>query len=90
MTRMIDTLAGEGLVERHDAPHDRRVKHLTVTPKGEATLEEMFDTADRLRARLLAGLSERQDCRPDRGVRHDGRADGCRAAGRGGGLAPPA
>lgn len=58
LTRMLDTLAREGLVERTPSPDDRRAKHLSVTPKGEATLEEMFDSADMLRAHLLRGIPD--------------------------------
>ena len=56
MTRMIDSLAQDGLVERRPAPGDRRTKHLALTQAGEDVLKEIFEVADPLRARLLAGL----------------------------------
>ncbi|OYW45998.1 MAG: hypothetical protein B7Z08_08515 [Sphingomonadales bacterium 32-68-7] len=60
MTRMIDALTADGLVERSPAPGDRRTKHLTLTPRGEDVLERIFAIADPLRARLLDGLDAGQ------------------------------
>ena len=60
MTRMVDSLSADGLVERRQAPHDRRTNFLSLTPRGEEVLERIFATAEPLRARLLAGLSEEQ------------------------------
>lgn len=57
LTRMIDSLEKDGLVERLADPEDRRTKKLQVTPSGEAALEEIFDIADTYRKRMLAGLS---------------------------------
>lgn len=56
MTRMLDTLEADGLVERLPDPADRRTKQLRVTAEGERVLEEIFDIADELRARLLNGV----------------------------------
>jgi MarR family transcriptional regulator for hemolysin len=60
MTRMIDALSEDGLVERNRAPHDRRTKFLTLTDQGEEVLERIFETVEPLRNRLLEGLSEEQ------------------------------
>jgi MarR family transcriptional regulator for hemolysin len=57
MTRMIDSLTRDGLVERRAVPGDRRTKHLVVTPQGEAALEQMFAIVDPLRAGLVGSLS---------------------------------
>jgi len=57
MTRMIDALSRDGLVERQPAPSDRRTKYLSVTPEGERALETIFEVTDELRTRLLDGLS---------------------------------
>ncbi len=57
LTRMIDSLEKDGLVERLADPDDRRTKKLQVTPQGEAALEEIFAIADTYRKRLLADLS---------------------------------
>jgi MarR family transcriptional regulator, transcriptional regulator for hemolysin len=56
MTRMLDTLETDGLVERVPDPSDRRSKQLRLTPAGEAVLEQIFAIADELRDRLLEGV----------------------------------
>jgi MarR family transcriptional regulator for hemolysin len=56
MTRMLDTLEADGLVERLPDPADRRTKQLRVTPAGEKVLEDIFAVADDLRDRLLDGI----------------------------------
>jgi MarR family transcriptional regulator for hemolysin len=53
MTRMLDSLEADGLVERLPDPNDRRTKQLRLTPRGEAVLEDIFTIADALRERLL-------------------------------------
>jgi MarR family transcriptional regulator for hemolysin len=58
LTRMIDALEKDGLVERIPDPADRRTKQLRVTEQGEAALEGMFAIADEMRGRLLDGLDE--------------------------------
>jgi MarR family transcriptional regulator for hemolysin len=60
MTRMIDSLTADGLVERRPAPGDRRTKLLVLTAKGEAVLEQIFAIVDPLRDRLIAGLTPEQ------------------------------
>ncbi len=62
MTRMLDTLEADGLVERLPDPADRRTKQLRVTPAGEKALEDIFAIADQLRDRLLREIpTERMD-----------------------------
>jgi MarR family transcriptional regulator for hemolysin len=56
MTRMLDTLENDGLVERLPDPADRRTKQLRLTAAGEAALEEIFKIADELRDRLIEGV----------------------------------
>ncbi|MBO9518870.1 MAG: MarR family transcriptional regulator [Porphyrobacter sp.] len=56
MTRMLDTLEKDGLVERLPDPGDRRSKLLRLTREGETALQEIFEIADTLRTRLLEGL----------------------------------
>jgi MarR family transcriptional regulator for hemolysin len=56
MTRMLDTLEADGLVERLPDPGDRRTKQLRLTAEGERVLEEIFAIADEMRDRLLDGL----------------------------------
>lgn len=57
MTRMLDTLEADGLVERLSDPGDRRTKQLRLTEQGEKVLENIFAIADELRDRLLDGVS---------------------------------
>ena len=57
MTRMLDTLEKEGLVERLADTADRRTKQLRLTEAGEAALAAMFEIADEMRGRLLEGLA---------------------------------
>lgn len=60
MTRMLDTLEADGLVERLPDPSDRRTKQLRLTPDGERVLEQIFKIADDLRSRLLFGIPEEE------------------------------
>jgi len=60
LTRMLDSLEVDGLVQRLPDPADRRTKQLQVTPAGEAALKQMFDIADDLRDRLLEGFTSEQ------------------------------
>lgn len=60
MTRMLDTLEKDGLVERLPDPCDRRTKQLRLTPAGETVLKEIFEISDELRDRLLEGVSDDQ------------------------------
>lgn len=41
-TRTVDRLVTAKLVDRRDAPHDRRNVSLTLTPKGRALVETVF------------------------------------------------
>jgi len=58
LTRMLDALEKDNLVERLPDPSDRRTKQLKITPEGEQVLQQIFEIADELRARLLRGFSE--------------------------------
>jgi MarR family transcriptional regulator for hemolysin len=57
LTRMLDALEKDGLVERKPAPGDRRTKRLQVTPEGEKALADIFAVAEVFRGRLLEGVS---------------------------------
>jgi MarR family transcriptional regulator for hemolysin len=57
VTRMVDILSKEGLVERAADPNDRRVNLLSISPKGEMALEKIFDVYDALRFHMLEGLT---------------------------------
>ncbi len=60
VTRMIDILSKEGLVERTPDPGDRRVNLLSLTPEGVDTVERIFTIYDRVRGHLLEGMSDEQ------------------------------
>jgi MarR family transcriptional regulator for hemolysin len=53
LTRMLDSLAADGLVERLADPSDRRTKHLRLTEAGRSALAEISAIAEDLRLRLL-------------------------------------
>lgn len=52
----IDRLEKAGLVERVPSPDDRRVKHLIVTPAGQAIYDQVRARADAMRAELLGRI----------------------------------
>jgi MarR family transcriptional regulator for hemolysin len=54
VTRMVDILSKEGLVERTPDATDRRVNLLSVSSKGEEVLREIFAVYDRVRSHILA------------------------------------
>lgn len=60
LTRMIDALSKDGLVERKPAPDDRRTKHLSLTEDGYAVLSDIFAITDDMRERLLGDMSEEE------------------------------
>ena len=60
VTRMIDILSKEGLVERTPDPRDRRVNLLSLTPAGVDTTERIFTIYDRVRGHMLNGMSDEQ------------------------------
>ncbi len=58
LTRMLDALEKDSLVERLPDSNDRRTKLLRLTKRGEETLEEIFMICDGLRMKLVEGYSE--------------------------------
>jgi MarR family transcriptional regulator for hemolysin len=66
LTRTLDLLEADGLVERLADPNDRRNKHMRLTRAGCAALAEMFKITEALRARLLDGLVEADIVQTDR------------------------
>jgi DNA-binding MarR family transcriptional regulator len=57
VTGLIDRLTAQGLVERRDAPHDRRVRMLAVTADGARVRERLAGVMLEVPA-LIAGMSE--------------------------------
>ena len=60
ITRMIDVLSADGLVERSPHPTDRRINLLRVTEAGDAALRRIFRVYDMFRADLLEGISQEE------------------------------
>ncbi|MBO9581438.1 MAG: MarR family transcriptional regulator [Sphingobium sp.] len=56
LTRTLDMLEADGLVERLPDPRDRRNKHMRLTRAGYEALAEMFEITTRLRKQLLSGV----------------------------------
>ena len=56
VTGLIDGLAAQGLVERHEAEHDRRMRMLVVTERGSEIRDRLAEVMQQLPP-ALAGLS---------------------------------
>jgi MarR family transcriptional regulator for hemolysin len=66
LTRTLDMLEADGLVERMADPNDRRNKHVKLTRAGHEALGAMFKVTDRLRAVLIAGIAPSEIAQADR------------------------
>jgi MarR family transcriptional regulator for hemolysin len=53
LVRMLNRLEQEGLVERQDAPSDRRAKIIRLTPKGEAVISHIVGLSGPFRDDIL-------------------------------------
>ncbi len=58
VVRLIDLLAGSGLIERRDDEHDRRAKLLYLTDEGRKKVKQIENALIPLRRQLLEGLSD--------------------------------
>ena len=56
LTRLLDSLAENGLIERRSDPDDRRAKRLFLTPAARPLLERLTDLGEDLMETALAGL----------------------------------
>lgn len=56
--KLVDRLQERGLVQRHDAPDDRRAKLLVVTQEARDLLERLKPVGERLREEVLQDLGE--------------------------------
>ena len=54
---ILDRMETQGLVERHDAPDDRRAKAVRLTDAGAAVVEDLTDRALDLETQTLDGLA---------------------------------
>jgi MarR family transcriptional regulator, transcriptional regulator for hemolysin len=56
LTRLVDRLCDNGLIERRADPHDRRAKRLYLTPAARPLLERISDQIEELSETILAGI----------------------------------
>jgi len=56
LTRLLDGLSNNGLIERRADPDDRRAKRLFLTPTARPLLERLGDLGEELMDSALAGL----------------------------------
>jgi MarR family transcriptional regulator, transcriptional regulator for hemolysin len=56
LTRLLDRLCDNGLIERRADPSDRRAKRLHLTPAARPMLERLGDLGDELMGTALAGV----------------------------------
>ena len=57
---VVDRLEARGLLQRSASPDDRRVRLLTLTPEGQALLDEVTPGMQRAQLRMLAPLPKEQ------------------------------
>src|SRR5476651_2149930 len=57
LTRLLDGLADNGLIERRADPEDRRAKRLFLTPAARPLLKRLTELCEDLMATALAGLA---------------------------------
>ena len=57
LTNVLTRLEGRGLIARAAVPTDRRVKRVTLTEEGRATLARMAGAAERAHARTIEALA---------------------------------
>jgi MarR family transcriptional regulator for hemolysin len=60
VVRLLDELEAAGLVERREAPDDRRAKAIFLTPRGRSTVIKVEQSARKVREEALRHLSESQ------------------------------
>ncbi len=56
LTRLLDRLAANGLIERRADPNDRRANRLFLTPAARPLLEQLSTLGEDMMATVLAGL----------------------------------
>jgi MarR family transcriptional regulator for hemolysin len=56
LTRLLDRLAENGLIERRDDPNDRRANRLYLTPAARPLLDQLVALGNDMMGEVLAGL----------------------------------
>ena len=57
MSGLVDRLVEHGMVSRGEDPSDRRVRRLTVTPEGSATIRSLLSSAGTMQTPVLRRLA---------------------------------
>lgn len=57
LTRLLDRLAENGLIERRPDPNDRRANRLYLTPAARPLLEQLADLGQEMMSEVLAGIA---------------------------------
>ena len=57
LTRLLDRLAENGLIERRDDPNDRRANRLYLTPAAKPLLDQLADLGADMMETVLGGIS---------------------------------
>jgi DNA-binding MarR family transcriptional regulator len=70
VTGLVDRLIAQGLVSRHEDPHDRRVRRVELTPAGAALVEDINNAGFQHLRRIISHL----DTETLRMLEHVGRA----------------
>jgi DNA-binding MarR family transcriptional regulator len=68
-SQMVERLVQQELVERHEAPGDRRAKRVQLTEKGRQIIESSIASRQAWLKRLGAGLDETQKVEISRAIR---------------------
>jgi len=63
LTRLLDRLADNGLIERRPDPHDRRANRLYLTPAAKPLLAELADLGQDMMGAVLEGLDDKTNSR---------------------------
>lgn len=58
LTRLLDRLAGNGLIERRPDPNDRRANRLYLTPAARPLLKQLSELGEDVMATVLDGLDD--------------------------------
>ena len=58
VTGVVDRLERDGFVKRESSKEDRRVQHISLTPKGEGDFKEMASVHERWVSELFGEMSE--------------------------------
>ena len=58
LTRLLDRLAGNGLIERRPDPNDRRANRLYLTPAARPLIEELSHLGEDMMTTVLEGIDD--------------------------------